>query len=113
MKKIEAIINPEKLNLVKNALKKIGIAGMTVSEVRGFGSQGGHKEIFRGIEYRVDYLPKAKIELVIEENMMDKVLNTIIEVAQSDEDKGGGKIFVSPVEQVIRIRTREKGRVAI
>ncbi len=113
MKKIEAIVNPEKLNLVKNALKKIGVAGMTISEVRGFGNQGGHKEIFRGTEYRVDYIPKAKIEIVVEASMTDRVINSIIETAQGDEDKGGGKIFVYPLEQVIRIRTKEKGRKAI
>jgi len=113
MKKIEVIINPEKLNLVKNSLKARGISGMTVSEARGFGSQGGHKEVFRGVEYRVDYMPKAKIEVVVEEKDLDPVLDTIIEASQGDEDKGGGKIFIYSVEQVVRMRTGERGKKAI
>lgn len=113
MKKIEVVLNPEKLNIVKNALKKIGILGMTIIEARGFGNQGGHKEVFRGVEYRVDYIPKAKIELIVEEDQVEKVVDIIIQNAQGEEEKGGGKIFIYPVEQVIRIRTGEKGRSAI
>ncbi len=113
MKKIEAIIGPEKLNLVKNTLKAIGISGMTVTEARGFGSQGGHKEIFRGVEYSVNYIPKAKVELVVEEREVDRIIDAIVDVCQDDEKMGGGKIFVSSIEEVIRIRTNEKGRAAI
>ncbi len=112
MKKIEAIIKPFKLDEVKEALAEIGIQGMTVSEVKGFGRQKGHKEIYRGSEYSVDFLPKIKLEVVVAESRADEVLKTIIGIAKTGRI-GDGKIFVSPVEDTIRIRTGERGESAL
>ena len=112
MKKIEAIIKPFKLEPVKEALTAIGIAGMTVSEVKGYGRQKGHKEMYRGAEYNVDLNPKIKIELVINADLVDKAVDAIREAANS-EKIGDGKIFVLPVEDVLRVRTGERGKEAI
>ena len=112
MKKIEAIIKPFKLEEVKEALAEIGIKGMTVSEVKGFGRQKGHREIYRGAEYVVDFLPKIKIELVVEADQVERVVETIINSARTGKI-GDGKIFVLPVEQIVRVRTGEKDREAI
>ncbi len=112
MKKIEAIIKPFKLEAVKDALTDIGITGMTVSEVKGYGRQKGHKEMYRGAEYNVDFNPKIKIELVLAAEMVDKVVNAIREAANT-EKIGDGKIFVLPVEDVLRVRTGERGKEAI
>ncbi|HTI99091.1 MAG TPA: P-II family nitrogen regulator [Dongiaceae bacterium] len=112
MKKIEAIIKPFKLEEVKDALGELGIEGMTVSEVKGFGRQKGHTEIYRGSEYTVDFLPKIKLELVIGDDRVEAALAAIIKSAKTGKI-GDGKVFVSSVEQVIRIRTEEKGAAAI
>ena len=112
MKKIEAIIKPFKLDEVKDALVEIGIGGMTVTEVRGFGQQKGHTEIYRGTEYVIDFLPKVKIEVVVKDEDVEKVIETIMKAAQTGR-VGDGKIFVIPVEEVIRIRTGERGEQAI
>lgn len=107
MKKIEAIIKPVRLNIVKDALAEINIKGMTISEVRGFGTQKGQKEIFRGAEYKVDFLPKIKIEIITEDEKAEKVIAVIMEAAKTG-NIGDGRIFVYNVEQSIRIRTGEK-----
>ncbi len=112
MKKIEAIIKPFKLEEVKDALSEIGIEGMTVSEVKGFGRQKGHTEIYRGSEYTVDFLPKIKIELVVADNQKDAAVNAIIKAAKTGKI-GDGKVFVSNVEEAVRIRTEEKGESAV
>jgi nitrogen regulatory protein P-II 1 len=112
MKKIEAIIKPFKLEEVKDALSEIGIEGMTVSEVKGFGRQKGHTEIYRGSEYTVDFLPKIKIELVIADGQKDAALGAIIKAAKTGKI-GDGKVFISTVEEAVRIRTEEKGDSAI
>lgn len=112
MKKIEAIIKPFKLDEVKEALNEIGIKGITVSEVKGFGRQKGHTELYRGAEYVVDFLPKIKIEIVVKGEMVEKVVSTIVETAKTGRI-GDGKVFVSSVEEVVRIRTGEKGEDAI
>ena len=112
MKKIEAIIKPFKLEDVREALTEIGITGMTVTEVKGFGRQKGHTEIYRGAEYAVDFLPKVKLELVLPDDMVERAIETIVETARSGKI-GDGKIFVYPVEQVIRIRTGETDHAAI
>jgi len=112
MKKIEAIIKPFKLDEVKNALTKIGVQGMTVTEVKGFGRQKGHTESYRGTEYAIDFLPKSKIELIITDELVNQVIETIEKAAKTGKI-GDGKIFLSPVEEVIRIRTGEHGREAI
>jgi len=112
MKKIEAIIKPFKLDDVKEALNDIGIQGMTISEVKGYGRQKGHKEIYRGAEYVVDFIPKVKIEIVIGAERVDEVAKTICEAANTGK-LGDGKIFVTPVEQAIRVRTGEEGIDAI
>ena len=112
MKKIEAIIKPFKLDEVKQKLTSIGITGMTVSEVKGFGRQKGHTELYRGAEYTVDFLPKVKIEILATNEMVPKIIETIVESAQTGKI-GDGKIFVSSVEEVIRIRTNERGEEAI
>lgn len=112
MKKIEAIIKPFKLDDVREALTEIGITGMTVTEVKGFGRQKGHTEIYRGAEYAVDFLPKVKLELVLPDDMVERAIETIVETACSGKI-GDGKIFVYPVEQVIRIRTGETDHAAI
>ena len=112
MKKIEAIIKPFKLEEVKDALSQIGIEGMTVSEVKGFGRQKGHTEIYRGSEYKVDFLPKIKIEIVLPDNRVDGAIAAIVGSAKTGKI-GDGKVFVSDVEEIIRIRTEEKGDAAI
>jgi nitrogen regulatory protein P-II 1 len=112
MKKIEAVIKPFKLDEVKSALGEIGISGMTVSEVKGFGRQKGHTEIYRGSEYTVDFLPKVKVELVVADSQVDGALAAIIKAAKTGKI-GDGKVFVSNVEQAVRIRTDEKGDAAI
>jgi len=112
MKKIEAIIKPFKLEEVKDALSQIGIEGMTVSEVKGFGRQKGHTEIYRGSEYKVDFLPKIKIEIVLPDNRVDSAVGAIVSAAKTGKI-GDGKVFVSDVEEIIRICTEEKGEAAI
>ncbi len=112
MKKIEAIIKPFKLEEVKDALGEIGIEGMTVTEVKGFGRQKGHTEIYRGSEYTVDFLPKIKIELVIGDDKLDDAINVIVKAAKTGKI-GDGKVFVSTVEEAVRIRTEEKGEAAV
>lgn len=112
MKKIEAIIKPFKLDEVKNALTKMGIQGMTVTEVKGFGRQRGHTEVYRGAEYKIDFLPKVKIELVTTDEMASQVVESLERVARTGKI-GDGKIFVSSVEEVIRIRTGERGKDAL
>lgn len=112
MKKIEAIIKPFKLDDVKDALNDIGVTGMTISEVKGFGRQKGHKEIYRGAEYSVDFVPKIKLCVVVDETLAGKTIDTIMEKAQTGKI-GDGKIFVSELEKVIRIRTGESDREAL
>ncbi len=112
MKKIEAIIKPFKLDDVREALTELGVTGMTVSEVKGFGRQRGHTEVYRGAEYAVDFLPKVKIEVVLPDDQIERTVEVIIEAARSGKI-GDGKIFVLPVEEVIRIRTGETGETAI
>ncbi len=112
MKKIEAIIKPFKLDDVKESLNEIGVHGMTVTEVNGYGRQKGHKEIYRGAEYVVDFVPKIKIEIVINKERVDEAVQTICDAANTGKI-GDGKIFVSPIEQAIRVRTGEKGTDAI
>ena len=112
MKKIEAIIKPFKLEEVKDALGDVGIEGMTVSEVKGFGRQKGHTEIYRGSEYTVDFLPKIKLELVLPDNRVDAAVTAIVGSAKTGKI-GDGKIFVSPISEAIRIRTEEKGDTAV
>jgi nitrogen regulatory protein P-II 1 len=112
MKKVEAIIKPFKLDEVKSALNAIGIKGMTVTEVKGFGRQKGHVEVYRGTEYEVNFLPKIKLEIVVPDSIIDKVISTIIEKARTG-NIGDGKIFIYSLEDVIRIRTGEKGEAAI
>ncbi len=112
MKKIEAIIKPFKLEDVKEALTEIGITGMTISEVKGYGRQKGHTEVYRGAEYKVEFNPKTKIELIIDSELVDKVMDTI-QTAANTGKIGDGKIFVLPVENVMRIRTGESGKDAI
>jgi len=112
MKKIEAIIKPFKLDEVKHALGEIGVEGMTVSEVKGFGRQKGHTEIYRGSEYTVDFLPKVKIEIVLPESQISKAVDAIVKSARTGKI-GDGKVFVFPVEEAIRIRTDEHGEKAV
>lgn len=112
MKKIEAIIKPFKLDDVKNELTRIGVQGMTISEVKGFGRQKGHTEVYRGAEYKVDFIPKVKIEIIITDELVPKAIETIERIAKTGKI-GDGKIFLLPVEEVIRIRTGERGRDAI
>ena len=112
MKKVEAIIKPFKLEEVKDALGDIGIEGMTVSEVKGFGRQKGHTEIYRGSEYTVDFLPKIKIELVLADNQVEPAVAAIVKTARTGKI-GDGKVFVSSVDEAVRIRTEEKGELAI
>jgi nitrogen regulatory protein P-II 1 len=112
MKKVEAIIKPFKLEEVKDALGDVGIEGMTVSEVKGFGRQKGHTEIYRGSEYTVDFLPKIKIEMVLPDGSVEAAVGAIIKSAKTGKI-GDGKIFVSPVSEAIRIRTEEKGDAAV
>ena len=112
MKKIEAVIKPFKLDEVKEALQEIGLQGITVIEAKGFGRQRGHTELYRGAEYVVDFLPKVKIELVCEDGLVERAVETIIAAAHTGRI-GDGKIFIMPVEEVIRIRTGERGEDAI
>ncbi len=112
MKKIEAIIKPFKLEDVKDALGAVEVSGMTVSEVKGYGRQQGHSELYRGAEYVVDFLPKIKIEIIVKEDDVDKAVEAIIRSARTGKI-GDGKIFISPVERVIRIRTNEENEEAI
>jgi len=112
MKKIEAIIKPFKLDEVKTALHEIGISGMTVSEVRGFGRQKGHTEVYRGAEYVIDFLPKVKIEVVLDDSLVQRAVEAIQQAAKTDKI-GDGKIFVFPIEEAVRIRTGERGPDAV
>lgn len=112
MKLITAVIKPFKLDEVKDALKQAGVVGMTVSEARGFGRQGGHTETYRGAEYQIDFVPKTKIELVIDDDQVDPVVDLLIDAARSGKI-GDGKIWVTPVDTIVRIRTGESGPEAI
>jgi len=112
MKKVEAIVKPFKLEEIKEALSAVGIQGLTVSEVKGFGRQKGHKELYRGAEYVVEFLPKVKLEVVVPDDKLQSVLDAIMKAASTGRI-GDGKIFVSPVEDAVRIRTGESGEVAI
>jgi len=112
MKKIEAIIKPFKLDEVKEALQDVGVQGLSVIEVKGFGRQKGHTELYRGAEYVVDFLPKVKIDVVLDDDQVDAAVEAIVDAAKTDKI-GDGKIFVSPVEQAIRIRTGETGSDAL
>ena len=112
MKKIEAIIKPFKLDEVKEALQDVGVQGLSVIEVKGFGRQKGHTELYRGAEYVVDFLPKVKVEVVLDDDQVDAAIEAIVDAAKT-EKIGDGKIFVTPVEQVIRIRTGESGSAAL
>ncbi len=112
MKKIEAIIRPFKLDEVKEALVEEGIRGLTITEVRGYGRQKGHTETYRGNEYRIEFVPKIKIEIVVEESKVEKVIEAILRTAKTGQ-VGDGKIFISTIEEVIRIRTEEAGKEAL
>ena len=112
MKKIEAIIKPFKLEEVKEALAEIGVEGMTVSEVKGFGRQKGHTEIYRGSEYTVDFLPKIKVEVVLADAQVSTAVGVIVKAARTGKI-GDGKVFISPIENAVRIRTEEKGEEAV
>jgi nitrogen regulatory protein PII len=112
MKKIEAIIRPFKLDEVKEALIEEGVRGMTISEVRGYGRQKGHKEVYRGSEYQIDFVPKIKIEIVVVEELAEKVIDVILKTAKTGQ-VGDGKIFISDIKDVIRIRTDESGAEAL
>jgi nitrogen regulatory protein P-II 1 len=112
MKKIEAIIKPFKLDEVKEALQEVGLQGITVTEAKGFGRQKGHTELYRGAEYVVDFLPKVKIEIVLEDDQVDRAVEAITKAARTGRI-GDGKIFISPIEEVVRIRTGETGSSAI
>ena len=112
MKKVEAVIKPFKLDDVKEALTGLGIVGMTVTEVRGFGRQKGHTELYRGSEYTIDFLPKVKVEVVVPDDLVEKVVSTIVASAKTGSI-GDGKVFVMPIGDTIRIRTGERGEAAI
>jgi nitrogen regulatory protein P-II 1 len=112
MKKIEAIIKPFKLDTVREALSDIGVTGLTVIEVKGFGRQKGHTELYRGAEYVVDFLPKVKLEIVVTDDLLDRAMEAIVNAARTGKI-GDGKLFVSNMEQVVRIRTGESGEAAI
>ena len=112
MKKITAMIKPFKLDDVREALSNLGIQGMTITEVKGFGRQKGHTEVYRGAEYSVDFLPKIQIDIVVGEHLIEQVIESIIEAARTGK-VGDGKIFITPVEEVIRIRTGETGETAV
>lgn len=112
MKKIEAIIKPFKLDDLKQAMSDMGITGMTISEVKGFGRQKGHKEVYRGAEYEVDFIPKVKVEIVVPEESVDQVVETIVSSIKTGKI-GDGKIFILPLDEVCRIRTGETGKEAI
>jgi nitrogen regulatory protein PII len=112
MKLITAVVKPFKLDDVKDALKATGIAGMTVTEVRGFGRQGGHTETYRGAEYKIDFVPKVSIELVVDDGVVDSVVDTIVQAAATGKI-GDGKVWVTDVERLVRIRTGEEGATAV
>ncbi len=112
MKLIKAIIKPFKLEEAKDALSEIGVEGMTVSEVKGFGRQKGHTEIYRGSEYTVDFLPKVKLEIAVADDLVTKVVDAIVSAAQTGKI-GDGKVFIIPIEEAVRIRTGEKGEIAL
>jgi nitrogen regulatory protein P-II 1 len=112
MKKIEAIIKPFKLDEVREALSEVGVSGLTVTEVKGFGRQKGHTELYRGAEYVVDFLPKVKVEMILADAMVERAIEAIVKAARTGKI-GDGKIFVTAVEQVIRIRTGESGEAAV
>lgn len=112
MKKIESIIRPDVLDAVKEALHEVGVVGMTVSEVKGYGRQKGHREIYRGVEYQIDFVPKIKIEIALPEDLVDRAIEAIVKTARTGRF-GDGKIFVSSLEEVIRIRTGERGEQAL
>ena len=112
MKKIEAIIKPFKLDEVKAALNDLGVTGLTISDVKGHGRQKGHAEVYRGAEYVIDFIPKTKLEIIVEAEQVDKVVDKIVEASRTGKI-GDGKIFVLPVDEVVRVRTGERGREAI
>jgi len=112
MKKIEAIIKPFKLDEVREALSEIGVSGLTVTEVKGFGRQKGHTELYRGAEYVVDFLPKVKVEVIVADSLVERAIDSIVKSAHTGKI-GDGKIFVTAVEQVVRIRTGESGEAAV
>ncbi len=112
MKKIEVVIKPFKMEEVKTALSKIDISGMTISEVKGFGQQKGHTELYRGAEYQIDFVPKIKIEIVVEDDKVESVIEAIVSSARTGKI-GDGKIFISPIHESVRIRTGERGDAAI
>jgi nitrogen regulatory protein P-II 1 len=112
MKRVECIVRPHLLDAVKSGLQEVGVVGMTVTEVRGFGRQKGHTETYRGAEYRVEFLPKVKIETILPDDLVDDVVEAILETARTGKF-GDGKIFVSPLEDVVRIRTGERGEGAV
>ncbi len=112
MKKVEAIIKPFKLDDVKEALKEVGVQGLTVTEVKGFGRQKGHTELYRGAEYVIDFLPKIKLEIIVIDELVSKVVDTLMDSAKTGKI-GDGKIFILPMEEIIRIRTGERGEDAI
>jgi nitrogen regulatory protein P-II 1 len=112
MKKIEAIVKPFKLDEVREALSELGVTGLTVTEVKGFGRQKGHTELYRGAEYVVDFLPKVKVEVIVADGMVDGAIDAVVKAARTGKI-GDGKIFVTSVEQVVRIRTGESGEAAI
>ena len=112
MKKIEAVVKPLKLDEVREALSEIGVTGLTVTEVKGFGRQKGHTELYRGAEYVVDFLPKVKVEVILQDSLVERAIEAIVKAARTGKI-GDGKIFVTEVEQVVRIRTGESGEAAI
>ncbi len=112
MKKVEAIIKPFKLDEVREALSEIGVSGLTVTEVKGFGRQKGHTELYRGAEYVVDFLPKVKVEVIVADSLVERTIDSIVKAARTGKI-GDGKIFVTAVEQVVRIRTGESGEAAV
>jgi len=112
MRKIEAVVKPFKLDEVREALSEVGVTGLTVTEVKGFGRQKGHTELYRGAEYVVDFLPKVKIEVILADDMVERAIDAIVRAARTGKI-GDGKIFVTPVEQVVRIRTGESGEQAV
>jgi nitrogen regulatory protein PII len=112
LKKIEAIIRPFKVDDVREALAEIGIKGMTIIEVKGYGRQKGHTELYRGSEYQIDFLPKVKIEIVVKDSLLDKVVSTLLNSAKTGQ-VGDGKIFISTIEEAIRVRTEESGDAAL
>ncbi len=112
MKKVEAIIKPFKLDEVREALSELGVTGLTVTEVKGFGRQKGHTELYRGAEYVVDFVPKAKVEVVVPESLVERAIEAVLKAARTGKI-GDGKIFVTNVEQVVRIRTGESGEAAV